>query len=143
MAIATVTDRPTLPAPADLPAADVVIYDGECSFCFRNVTRIHHWDGKGRIAFIPLQDPSVAQEYPDLTSQQLLSQLYLIDRDGRRHGGAEAFQYLTRRLPKLWVLAPLLHLPFSLPLWKWLYTWVAHRRYLFGGKRCVDGSCRI
>ncbi len=142
MATATEHYRESLPAPADLPGADVVIYDGECQFCIQNMVRLHRWDGRGRIAFLPLQDPTVADRYPDLSHHDLLTQLYLIDGQGRRLGGAEAFRYLTLHLPRLWPLAPILHFPYSLPVWKSLYDWVAHRRYLLGGQPCNDGACR-
>jgi len=39
-------------------------------------------------------------------------------------------------------LAALLHIPGSLPLWRWLYGFVAKRRLLIAG-RCDDGSCRL
>ena len=143
MATATEHYRESLPSPLERPSADVVIYDGECQFCVRNMLRLNRWDGGNRLAFVPLQDPLVAERYPDLSYQDMLSQLYLIDGRGRRHGGAEAFRYLTLHLPRLWPLAPIMHLPFSLPLWKGLYDWVAHRRYLFGGQPCTDGTCHI
>jgi predicted DCC family thiol-disulfide oxidoreductase YuxK len=69
----------------------------------------------------------------------------VVDRQGRRHHGAGAIRYLTRRLRRLWWLAPLLHIPFSLPLWQWLYGWVARHRYWFGGRNepCEDGTCAV
>lgn len=120
---------PALPSPADLPNAIVVVYDGKCRFCTKQVTRLHRWDGGQRLAFISLHDPWVAQRCPDLTHEQLLEQMYVIDQRGRQYGGAAAFRFLTRKLPRLWILAPVLHFPFSLPLWQWCYMQVARRRY--------------
>jgi predicted DCC family thiol-disulfide oxidoreductase YuxK len=68
-----------------------------------------------------------------------MEQMYVVDRHGRRRGGAAAFRYLTRRLPRLWLLAPIMHIPFSLPLWQWGYRQVAKRRYKIAGKN--DGGC--
>jgi hypothetical protein len=45
-------------------------------------------------------------------------------------------------LPRLWCLAPLLHIPGSLPLWQFLYRQVAKRRYKIAGT-CEDGTCRL
>ncbi len=132
-----------LPSPQDLPKADIMIYDGNCKFCRKSVTRIYRLDGRGRIAFISLHDPFVAETFPDLTHEDLMAQMYVVDRQGRRHGGPEAFKYLSRRLPKLWPLAVILHIPFSMPLWQAIYRWIAKRRYLFGGARCEDGTCHI
>lgn len=138
--------RPTaeLPTPDERPDADVVIFDGDCRFCTAQVRRIAWFDRGGRLAFLSLHDPEVARRYPDLTHEQLMEEMYVIDRQGRRHAGADGFRYLTRRLPLLWPLAPLMHIPFSLPLWRWGYRQVARRRYLFGrNHRCEDGSCHI
>ncbi len=137
-----------LPDPDTLPEADVVIYDGKCRFCRGGVERIARWDGKHRLAYISLHDPRVAERYPDLTHEQLMAQMYVIDRQGRRHGGAAAARHLSRRLPALWWLAPLLHIPFTMPLWQWMYKQVAKRRYLIAGKEgddaCdEDGTCKL
>jgi predicted DCC family thiol-disulfide oxidoreductase YuxK len=70
--------------------------------------------------------------------------MYVITPEGRRYGGAAAFRYLTRRLPRLWILAPLLHLPFSLPLWQWAYRQVARRRYqLAKSEPCEGDVCKV
>ena len=132
------------PSPRELPETDVLIFDGECRFCRSQVARIKRWDGKDRVSYIPLQDPYVAENYPDLTYEQMMEQMYVIDREGRRYGGAAAFRYLTRRLPRLWILAPLMHIPFSLPLWQWGYRQVAKRRYRWGKVNdCENGTCEV
>lgn len=136
-----------LPTPQELPNADVVIYDGHCNFCKSQVQKLARWDGKGkRLAFLSLHDPEVAKRYPDLTYQQMMDEMYVVDQKGNRYGGAAAFRYLTTRLPLLYILAPILHIPFTLPLWKWGYWQVAKRRYWLAGKStddCDDGACAV
>jgi predicted DCC family thiol-disulfide oxidoreductase YuxK len=74
----------------------------------------------------------------------MMKQMYVIDRHGGRHGGAVAIRYLSRRLPSLWLLAPLLHIPFTLPLWSWLYNQIAIRRYRMNPPgNCENGACEI
>jgi hypothetical protein len=68
--------------------------------------------------------------------------MYVVDRHGRARGGAAAVRYLSRRLVLLWPLAVLLHVPGSMPLWNWLYAFVARRRMLIAGS-CEDGTCRL
>lgn len=150
MTTTAVTPRPDkrrdepLPRPEEHPGADVVIYDGQCRFCRGQVTRLACWDGGQRLTFLSLHDPLVSQRYPDLTHEQLMSQMYVVDRRGRRHGGAAALRYLTTRLPRLWLLAPLLHIPGSLPLWQWCYRQVARRRYALAGQQdCSEGTCEV
>lgn len=138
------TAQTHLPTPGERPDADVVIYDGHCRFCTGQVRRLHRWDGAGRLAFLSLHDPVVAERYPDLSHDQMMQDMYVVDRQGRRHRGAAAFRYLTRRLPRLWWLAPVMHIPFSLPLWQFLYRQVANRRYWFGKTdQCDDGTCAV
>lgn len=133
-----------LPDPDDQPGADVVLYDGHCRFCIGQVRNMRRADVTGRLAFLSLHDMRVRERYPDLSHDQLMAQMYVIDHRGRRHGGPSALRYLTRRLPLLWPLAPLLHIPFSLPLWNWLYQQIAQRRYWFGRvETCDDGACRV
>jgi predicted DCC family thiol-disulfide oxidoreductase YuxK len=134
-----------LPTPAERPEAAVVIFDGHCKFCTGQVQNLARWDGKGRLAFISLHDPEVARRWPDLTHDLLMEQMYLIDPQGNRYLGAAAFRYLSRKLPKLWLLAPLMHIPFSLPAWQFLYRQIARRRYLMGKTTdaCDDGACKV
>jgi predicted DCC family thiol-disulfide oxidoreductase YuxK len=132
------------PTPGERPQAEVVIYDGDCRFCSGQVRNLARFDRGGRLAFISLHDPEVARRYPDLSKERLMEEMVLIDRTGKRHGGADAFRYLTRRLPLLWPLAPLMHIPCCLPLWRWCYRQVAQRRYLLGkNQHCDDGACKV
>ena len=134
-----------LATPAERPRAHVVIYDGQCRFCTQQVRRLARWDRRGELAFLSLHDEQVARDYPDLTHEQLMEQMYVVDNGGGRHGGAAAFRFLSRTLPRLWPLAPLMHIPFSLPLWQWGYRQVAKRRYLLAGgsQACEGESCHV
>jgi len=136
-----------LPSPAENPFGDVVIYDGHCKFCTAGVQKLARWDrGVRRLSFLSLHDPEVATRFPQLTYDQMMQEMYLIDRSGRIHRGAEAFRYLTTRLPRLYALAPLLHIPLSLPFWKWAYRRVAKIRYRLMGKstpHCDGDVCKL
>lgn len=136
------------PSPADLPKADVVIYDGKCVFCRKSVKLLDSWVEQGQLAYVSLHDPWVADYVPSLTHDQMMKQIYLVSRsDDSLHGGAEAIRYLSTRSWKLWIAAPFLHIPFSMPLWQWIYQQIAKRRYLIAGKdgdECdEDGTCKI
>ena len=132
-----------LPAPTELPSADVVIYDGECGFCRAQVERFCRLDGANRLAFVSLHDPSIAENYPDLSHEQLMQEMVVMDQSGNRHAGHRALQYLSWRLPKLRIFHPLFHIPMTGPLWQAAYKFVAKRRYQIGGRRCENGVCNI
>lgn len=138
------TDSNRLPSPAERPEADVVIYDGHCRMCTAQVRKLTWWDCQGKLAYVSLHDPLVAERYPDLAHEMLMEQMFIVDRQGRRHGGAAAVRYLSRRLRRLWWLAPVLHFPFSLPLWQFLYRQIAKHRYRFGKtEACTDDACEL
>lgn len=132
-----------LPSITDRPDADIVIFDGHCVFCRSQVGRLNAWDSGGRLAFVSMHDAAVAERFPSLTMEQMSQQMYVVDRQGRAHGGASALRYLSRRLPRLWWAAPWLHIPFSLPIWQWFYRQVAARRYRLSGESCDDDRCQI
>ncbi|MBI1246560.1 DUF393 domain-containing protein [bacterium] len=134
-----------LPSPAERPHTDVVIYDGHCRICTGGVKILYRLDVTSKLSFLSLHDPVVAEIAPNLTHDQMMEQMWVIDAHGNQHGGAGAFRYLTRHLVLLWPVMPLLHIPGSLPFWKWLYQKVAAARYRFGkqaGEDCGD-NCRI
>ena len=137
--------RPTdLADPDTLSDADVVIYDGECNFCRSQVAKLRRLDCCGnRLSFLSLHDPRVAERYPDLSHDELMEQMYVVDRSDRRHGGADAVRYLSRRLPLLWIAAPILHIPGTARLWRWMYKQVAKRRYKLAGKSCENEVCSV
>ncbi len=136
----------TLPDPDDYPAADVVIYDGECNFCRSQVARLRALDCCGnRLSFLSLHDPRVAECCPNLSHEQLMEQMYVVNTDGQLFGGSDAVRYLSRRLPLLWPAMPVLHLPGTAGLWRWAYHQVAKRRYKISGRSqdCQDGACSV
>lgn len=138
---------PTLhafPDPDQRPGADVVIWDGQCQFCLSQVRRLRRFDMFGQLAYLSLHDARVAERYPELSHAAMMEQMWVVTQDGRRFGGADAGKYLSRRLPGLWWLAPLLHIPFSMPLWRRLYAKIAERRYRLSGASCdSEGSCSV
>jgi len=127
---------------ATKPARDTVLYDGKCRFCRGQMGMLRGLDRSGRLELVSLHDPSVARDFPEIPPEDLVREMFVVDREGRAHGGVQAWRFLSRRLPLLWPAAILLHLPGSLPLWNWLYRLIARNRYRFAGT-CEEGSCRL
>jgi len=127
---------------ATRPAHDTVLYDGHCRFCRSQIAILRRLDLLGSLRFVSLHDPEVGRDFPELSSDDLMRQMYVVDTAGRARGGAEAVRYLSRRLPLLWPLAMPLHVPGSLPLWSGLYRFVARHRYRIAGT-CAEGTCRL
>lgn len=137
--------RTDLPDPDTLSASDVVIYDGQCNFCKSQVRLLHRLDfGGTRLSFLSLHDQRVAQRYPDLTFDEMMQQMYIVQESGEKHGGSDAVKFLSRRLPILWPVMPILHIPGTAGLWRWAYKQVAKRRYQLAGKSdCDSDGCSI
>lgn len=142
-----------LPDVSERPGCDIVIWDGQCKFCLAQVKRLR-WVDSGKLAYMSLHDPRVAELAPTLDFEQLMSQMWvcspLVDRSVSDklppvlEGGADAVRYLSRRLPWLWPTMPLFHIPGAMPLWRLLYGQVAKRRYKIAGKNCDDGgTCHL
>jgi predicted DCC family thiol-disulfide oxidoreductase YuxK len=137
-------DRLALPHPNDRPGSSVVIYDSQCRICSAQIARLARWDRRQQLAFLSLHDSEVYRRYPDLSHDQLMDEMVVVDPQGTRHRGAAAFRYLSRVIPRLWPVGLLLRLPATLPLWQWMYRRFARWRYAFGRKdTCADGSCEI
>ncbi len=135
--------RPQLPTIDDRPEAEIVLFDGECVFCQNQVHRLNRWDWRKRLAFLSLHEPTVAEKYPDLTREALLDQMWLVNDDGMRLGGADAVRRLSLLLPMLMPLAPLMHIPGAMPLWRWAYGQDAKRRFQLAGRNCESGVCQV
>jgi predicted DCC family thiol-disulfide oxidoreductase YuxK len=112
--------------------------------CTAQVRKLLWWDCQNHLAYLSLHDPEVARRYPDLSHDALMKNMYVVDQQGNRYLGAAAIRYLSRRLRRLWWLAPVLHIPGTLPLWQLLYRQIADRRYRFGRlDDCADGACSL
>lgn len=124
------------------PEHDIVLYDGQCRFCRSQIALLRRFDLGKSLRFTSLHEPSIVEDFPELARDDLLSQMYVIDTTGCARGGAEAVRYLARKLPPLWPLAVLLHIPGTLPLWNALYRFIARNRMRIAGS-CEDGTCRL
>ena len=138
------------PRPADRPEADIVLYDGHCNICRAGMRRLVWWDCQQRLSYLSIHDPLVAQRWPDISHDRLMQEMCIIERagsatPGRKHWGVYALRLLTRRLRRLWWLAPVLHLPGAMLLARPLYRFIAKHRYRIAGKSeaCDGDACSL
>jgi predicted DCC family thiol-disulfide oxidoreductase YuxK len=133
-----------LPGPEDRPQADLLIYDGQCRICTASIRGLNRWDWRNRLAFLSLHDPRVRELCPDLSHDDLMREIYLLEPGGRRYGGVNALRIAARKVPVLWPIVPFLYIPGSLPIWAAAYRIFARWRYKFGRRdACEDGTCAV
>lgn len=134
----------SLADPNDKPGADIVIWDGECKFCLKQILRLRWFDSQEKLAYLSLHDPRVSQLLPDLTFEQLMAQMWVTTVAGDRFGGADAIRHLSFQLPRMWWMRIPLSIPGAMPVWRWLYRKTAERRYRIAGKNCDEGgTCHL
>ena len=136
-----------LAAAQDFPKRIVVIFDGQCLFCQKQVIRLNAFDRSKLLAYVSLHDEFVKNNFPELTHDQMMAQMYVVTPQGQKYGGAKAIRFLSRKLFMLWPIAPLLHIPFSLWFWQTGYQAIAKRRYKISqrlaGKDECEEACEI
>lgn len=139
----TQSNKKTLPDPSEKPNCDIVIWDGKCNFCRNQVDRLRRLDSD-RLAYLSLHDERIASLCPDLSFEQLMEQMWVVTPNGEKFGGADAGKYLSGQLPWLIWLWPIMRIPFSMPLWRWIYRKIAASRYKIAGRNCdPDGTCHL
>jgi predicted DCC family thiol-disulfide oxidoreductase YuxK len=121
----------------------VLVYDGQCQFCIRSIKRLQTLD---LFSVLALKDLHHIENYtnvhPDLTKDKAMSQMYLIDTNGKLYGGFRAFQRMTLMMPMLYILIPVVYFPGVTLMGTIVYNWVAKNRYLFhSNKVCKNNAC--
>ncbi len=121
----------------------VLLYDGQCGFCLESVKRLRILDLFGWVDPLDFHtQPDLAKLNPALTPERCRSEMVLIEPNGRLSGGFQAFARLSRRLPLLLWLAPVVHLPGANWVGTRIYRWVAaHRALLHRNPVCQTNQC--
>ena len=121
-----------------------LLYDGRCGFCLASVKRLLALDLFGYVEPIDFHTvPEVSSLHPSLTPERCHSRMQLLE-PGRLTEGFASFRRMSVKLPLLWPLTPLLHLPGMGGIGTRVYDWVATRRFLFHRSRqCETNHCGI
>jgi predicted DCC family thiol-disulfide oxidoreductase YuxK len=110
------------------PAKPVIVFDGDCNFCRRWISRWHDATGE-RVEYVPFQHPSVAERFPELSREQCEQSVQLIDTDGAIYSAAEAvFRTLAYAPRHRWPLWLYQHAPGVAPVTEFFYHSVAKHR---------------
>ncbi len=102
-----------------------VVYDGDCGFCKRTLSRIAKFDWFGRLSSIPSGD---APDTLGLDPERLHSEMGLVDENGEIYYGADAFEQIGARVPLLYPYALMMKLPGFAIIARRVYAWVSANR---------------
>ena len=131
-----------LPAQSDGPARAVVVYDGACSFCLRQVEKMKRRDTTGSFEYVPRQTEGLNQRFPQLAEGDFNVGMRLIHPDRSVSAGADAVYHIARRLRGWKYLAWVYRVPLLNGLCRVAYAWIAKHRYTLA-KKCEDGVCEM
>jgi len=90
---------------------------------------------KAGFFLVPLQTAGV-KERLGLTTDNLLLEMKVMNKEGKVFGGAEAVVYLSKYIWWAIPLTLLAKLPFGMRILRWGYRKVAAKR------QCTNGTCR-
>jgi predicted DCC family thiol-disulfide oxidoreductase YuxK len=116
----------------------VVVYDGECSFCCRQIERIKRRDRRSRFEFVPRNFPGLDARFPRLADGDFNTGMRLVTVQGEIFVGADALYHIFRFLPFWGGVAWLYRLPGLNALARLGYRWIAANRERLG--RSCDAS---
>ena len=120
--------------------APVVLYDGGCPMCSREIAHYRRLTPVTHIEWIDVaQDPDRCEAL-GVAVERAMARFHVRDTTGNWHTGAFAFAELWRHLPGYRLLAWLLRASRTLPLVDRLYSRFAAWRLR---RRCSDAGCGV
>ena len=118
-----------------------LIYDGHCQFCQNSVRILKIMDLFGTLKYMDLHLVSDLTTL-GLSKESAMSQLHLIEADGKLYGGFDVFRPICFIMPMLYPMILIFYFPVMGVVGPMIYQWVAKNRYLFHGqKACQNNAC--
>jgi predicted DCC family thiol-disulfide oxidoreductase YuxK len=121
----------------------VVLYDGHCVFCTRQVKNLERLAGAGRFDELSFQEPGVLERFPGLTHDACMKAMQLVLADGRVYSGMGAAARAITLRGWLGAFAWLYWMPILKQLLDGVYWVIAKNRYRIAGKTCESGACAL
>ena len=124
------------------PGRHVLLYDGHCRFCQRQVGNLSRLAAPGAIDIVSFQDPGVLDRFPGIPARRPARRaMQLVTPDGRVYSGFEAAARAVATRPVLGLIAYSYYLPGIRLACDLAYAGVAAHRYRLMGQIVEAGGC--
>jgi predicted DCC family thiol-disulfide oxidoreductase YuxK len=123
----------------------MLLYDGDCPMCRREVAWLQRRDRVGNLALADVAAVGFNPSRFGLTREEAMSQLHGIRRDGTLVWGMEAVRAAYQAVGLGWLVAPT-RLPGMRALSDLAYRWFARNRLALGRllrRTCPTGGCSL
>ncbi|MEP7088090.1 MAG: DCC1-like thiol-disulfide oxidoreductase family protein [Gemmatimonadota bacterium] len=119
-----------------------LVYDGYCPLCIRTMTQLDALDGARRLRYVDLERQSALAKalLPGVSPEEMREEMVVVTPAECALRGFYAFREISRRLPALWPLVPLMFVPGSAWVGTRLYAWVAANR---ARRLCEGDACAV
>lgn len=128
---------------SERPATNVVLYDGECSFCTFQMRVVTWLDWFNTVSLVPMADPRAHEIAPRLTPTDLREAIHCVARDGRISRGARCLRFIGMRMPLAVPLALLLWIPGVIYIAEIFYRWISRNRYILSRVFGCKEACAL
>ena len=119
-----------------------LVYDGYCPLCIRTMTQLDELDGGRRLRYVDLErEGELAKKLlPGVSVEDMREEMAVVTPSGVGLRGFFAFREISKRLPVLWPLVPLMFAPGSAWVGTRVYAWVAANR---ARRLCEGDACAV
>lgn len=94
-------DETTSPSP-------IILYDPDCALCQRFKQAIEHLETENSFQFISVHEPATYERFSELSYEECLKEIHLIEKVGHYIKGKEAIEFIVKKLPAaqkfIWLL---------------------------------------
>lgn len=118
----------------------IVLYDQQCPLCLRTTIIIDHFDLFKTVEFKGLQDHAGEyRQFDSISEDQLLRDLYALDRKGRLYNGIDTYIQILFRMRYLAVIGLLMKIPGIYTICNRIYRRIADQRK----RLACDADCKL
>jgi len=108
----------------------ILLYDGQCPFCRKSVQILKGMDFLKTLTYVDLHEVRDFKAlHPQLTKELVLSQLYLLEPNGKMYGGFDVFRRVCFLMPILYPAILILYFPGMKWIGPFVYRLIAKNRF--------------